>query len=438
MEKTSIKIVKILRKAGYDAFWAGGCVRDTLMLRKPKDYDIVTSAKPDVIEDLLEHTIPIGKEFGVILAVVKGHHFEIATFRSDSGYSDGRRPDAVEFTHPEEDAKRRDFTINGLFYDPIKKQIHDFVDGKRDIKDKLIRFIGDPHERILEDHLRIVRAIRFKTTLDFQYHPDTYKAIKKHASLSAKVSAERLRDELDKMMLDDNPVEGWEDMEDTGVLEHVMPELLELKGIAQPLEFHHEGDVWDHTMQALGSLPTTATLEEKWAVLLHDIAKPQTFEQKERIRYDGHPEKSAEMANVILRRLKFPKYFIKRVCFGIKHHFDMKQLIEMPEGTRIKWFKKPAFPVLMTVFKADIAGTTPSDYSMYEKLEKLYKKAKKKIAKEPKKLITGEDVIKILEIKPGPKLGQILEELYEKQLAGEIKNKRAALKWVNSLKKSTK
>jgi len=438
MEKTSIKIVKTLRKAGYDAFWAGGCVRDILLMREPKDYDIVTNAKPDVIEDLLEHTIPIGKEFGVILAIVNGHHFEIATFRSDSGYSDGRRPDAVTFSHPEEDAKRRDFTINGLFYDPIKKQILDFVDGKRDIKDRLIRFIGDPHERILEDHLRIVRAIRFKTTLDFQYHPETYRAIKKHAALAAKVSSERLRDEFDKIMLDDNPVEGWEDMEDTGVLGYVMPELLELKGVAQPVEFHHEGDVWDHTMQALRSVPKTATLEEKWAVMLHDVAKPQTFAQKERIRYDGHPERSAEMAEAILRRLKFPKYFIKRVCFAIEHHFNMKQIIEMNAGTRMKWFKKPAFPVLTTVFKADITGTDPSDYSMYDQLEALYKKAEKKIAKEPKKLIDGDEVMKLLNIKPGPKLGEIMEELHEKQLGGEITNKRTAIKWINSLKESMK
>ncbi len=435
MEKTSIKIVKILRKAGYDAFWAGGCVRDILLQREPKDFDIATNAKPEVIEDLLEHTIPIGKEFGIIMAVVKGHHFEIATFRSDSGYSDGRRPDAIEFSHPEEDAKRRDFTINGLFYDPIQKQIIDFVEGRRDIKDRLIRFIGDPHERILEDHLRIVRAIRFKTVLDFQYHPDTYKALQKHAQLADKVSGERLRDELNKMMLDDNPVEGWEDMEDTGVLKYVMPELLELKGVAQPVEFHHEGDVWDHTMQCLASLPPNATLEEKWAVLLHDIAKPQTFAQKERIRYDGHPEQSGEMAQKILRRLKFPRKFIEEVCFAITHHFDMKQLIEMPEGKRLKWFKKPAFPLLMTVFKADIAGTTPSDYSMFDELNELYKKSARRIKKEPKKLLSGEEVMEILDIEAGPKLGEILEELHEKQLAGEIKNKRAALRWVNTLKK---
>ncbi|EKD48048.1 MAG: metal dependent phosphohydrolase, partial [uncultured bacterium] len=216
MENTSLEIVKLLKSKGHSAYWAGGCVRDMLLGTQPKDYDIVTSAKPDEIEKLLEHTIPIGKEFGVILAVKNGHHFEIATFRSDSGYSDGRRPDAITFTHAEDDAKRRDFTINGLFFDPIEKKLHDFVDGKRDIADKIIKFIGDPHERILEDHLRIIRAIRFKSTLDFQYHPDTYKAIKHHSHLSAKVSGERLRDELNKMIAGDNPIRAFSDMEDTG------------------------------------------------------------------------------------------------------------------------------------------------------------------------------------------------------------------------------
>lgn len=430
MEKTSIKIVKILKKAGYDTYWAGGCVRDILMGRDPKDYDIVTSAKPDVIEDLLEHTIPIGKEFGVILAVQGGHHFEVATFRSDSGYSDGRRPDAVEFTHAEDDAQRRDFTVNGLFYDPIEKHLFDFVDGKKDLKAQLIRFIGDAHERILEDHLRIVRAIRFKTTLDFQYHPDTYKAIQKHAELADKVSNERLRDELNKMMMSEHAVEGWEDMEDTGVLKHVLPELLELKGVAQPIEFHHEGDVWDHTMQALRSLGDKHSLEERWAVLLHDIAKPQTFELKERIRYDKHPEKSADMAQVILRRLKFPREFIKNVCWAIEHHFNMKQIIEAPEGRRIKWFKHQAFDTLMTVFKADVAGTDPSDYSMFDELKALYDAAKKKMKKEPKKLLSGEDVMKELGVKAGPELGAVLEELEELQLAGEVTTKRAAMKWL--------
>src|SRR3989338_2319180 len=183
MKATSIQIIEILRDAGHEAYWAGGCVRDMLLGIEPKDFDIVTSAKPDEIEKLLKHTIPIGKKFGVILAIQNGHHFEIATFRSDSGYSDGRRPDAVEFTNAKEDALRRDFTINALFYDPIKDKIIDYVGGQVDIRDRLIRFIGNPDERIKEDHLRILRAVRFKNAFDMQYHPDTYQAIKKHVKL---------------------------------------------------------------------------------------------------------------------------------------------------------------------------------------------------------------------------------------------------------------
>jgi len=431
MKNTSISIVELLQSKGHSAYWAGGCVRDFLLGHEPKDFDIVTSAKPEEIEALLEHTIPVGKEFGVILAVENGHHFEIATFRSDSGYSDGRRPDAIEFTHAEEDAKRRDFTINGLFYDPIEKKLYDFIEGEKDLKDKLIRFIGTAHERILEDHLRIIRAIRFKNTLDFQYHPETYKAVKNHAHLSAKVSKERLRDELNKMLASEHAVKALNDMEDTGVLEHVLPEVLALKGVAQPLQYHKEGDVWDHSMQALGSLKPTHTLEEKWAVLLHDIAKPQTFQQKERIRYDHHAEMSGELATKILNRLKFPRKFINKVVFGVKHHFMMEQLIEMPIGRQRSWFLKPEFPILMTVFEADIAGTTPSDYSMFNKLKAIYDEARAKIKKEPKKLLAGEDIMKMLGMSPGPEVGAILEELREKQLAHEIKTKDEAIAWVN-------
>ena len=183
MKPTSIQIIEILKKAGHEAYWAGGCVRDMLLGIEPKDFDIVTSAKPDEIEDLLEHTVPVGKKFGVILAIKNGHHFEVATFRSDSGYSDGRRPNAVEFTNAKEDAFRRDFTINAMFYDPTKDKIIDYTGGQKDMEEKLIRFIGNPEERIKEDHLRLLRAVRFKNNFNFQYHPDTYKAIKKHANL---------------------------------------------------------------------------------------------------------------------------------------------------------------------------------------------------------------------------------------------------------------
>jgi poly(A) polymerase len=213
------------------------------------------------------------------------------------------------------------------------------------------------------------------------------------------------------MIASAHAVKAFNDMEDTGVLEHIIPELLELKGVAQPLQYHREGDVWDHSMQALGSLNQTHTLEERWAVLLHDIAKPQTFQQKERIRYDHHAEMSGEMSAGILKRLKFPRKFIDRVVFGVKHHFMMEQLIEMPVGRQRSWFLKPEFPILMTVFEADIAGTTPSDYEMFNKLRKVYDEARAKMKKEPRKLLSGEEVMEILGLKPGPRLGEIIEEL---------------------------
>lgn len=442
MQKTSIKLVKILQKAGFKAYWAGGCVRDILLQKEssdynqePQDYDIVTDATPDQIEILISKTIPVGKEFGVILAIEKGHHFEIATFRSDSGYSDGRRPDAVTFTKPEEDAKRRDFTINGLFYDPIAKKAYDFIEGKKDLKARLIRFIGDPHERIEEDHLRIIRAIRFKNTLNFQYHPDTYKALKKHAYLANKVSGERIRAELNKILQNSNTIPALNDLEDTGVLKVIFPEIQKLKGIPQPHCYHEEGDVWKHTLAALKSLPDEAPLRLHWATLLHDIGKPDTFKMGEkRIRFDGHVEKGEELSEKILRRLRFPRKQMDNIIWLVKHHMMMKNLLEMPLGRQRHWCLHPLFPDLMALFKADIEGTQPSDYSLYHQIERLYQGTLKHIPKEPKRLLTGEDIMQMLNLKTSPEVGQILDELREKQLAKEIKTKKQALSWLKEKK----
>ncbi len=435
MKNTSIAIVKTLQDAGHTAYWAGGCVRDMLMGTHPKDYDIATSASPDEIEDLFEDTYAIGKAFGVITTVQNEHNFEIASFRSDSGYSDGRRPDAVEFSHPAEDAKRRDFTINGLFFDPINEEIHDFVGGQDDIKNKLIRFIGDPHERILEDHLRIIRAVRFKNTLDFGYHPDTYHAIKKHAQLADKVSWERVGDEMNKIIMHENAPVAFEDMQDTGVLPYVLPELEECKGIAQPAIYHHEGDVWTHSMKALASLaPLTppVSLIARWAVLLHDIGKPQTFAVKERVRFDDHPQVSAEIAERILRRLRFPRKVIEEVSWAIEHHFMMQQLLEMPVGRQRHWFLDPKFPTLLTVFYADAAGIEPLDLSLYEKVLAAYDECLENFEAKPEPLITGEDIMKILGIPPGPEIGKIMDEAMEKQLAHEFKTREEAMEWLKT------
>jgi len=435
MMPTSIEIIKKLRRAGYEAYWAGGCVRDILLSIKPKDFDIVTSAKPDEIEKVLKHTlektIPIGKDFGVLIAVKNGHHFEIATFRSDSGYSDGRRPDAITFTSAKEDAKRRDFTINGMFYDPVKDKIRDYIGGQKDLDAGLIRFIGNPRERILEDHLRILRAIRFKNQFDFQYEPKTYTALHKHARLVIdKVAKERVASELDKILMTSRAANALEDMEDIGVMKVILPELEKMKGVAQPRQYHLEGDVWKHTMKALRTLPESASLAVRWAVLLHDSGKPDTFELKERIRFDHHVEFSKRHAKEILTRLRYPAKFIREVCWLVEHHMMMVPLVEMPEGRKRSWFLNPWFLNLMQVFKADAEGTTPTDLSLYEKIFALYRSSMKKMPSLPPALLHGEDIMEITKMKPGKKVGALLAELREEQLAGKIKNRKQALAWI--------
>ncbi len=446
MKPTSLEIIETLKKAGHQAYWAGGCVRDMLLGIEPKDFDIVTSAKPDQIEDLLQHTVPIGKKFGVILAIKNGHHFEIATFRSDAGYSDGRRPDAVEFTSAQEDAKRRDFTINAMFYDPAADQVIDYVDGQADLRDRLIRFIGDPETRIQEDHLRILRAVRFKNSYDMQYHPDTYAAIKKHAHLITNISQERIRDELNKMILGQNPGQAFEELFEIGVLDLIIPELTQLKGLAQPLQYHQEGDVWDHSIRALEALTDEENdpnplrekppdLALKWATFMHDIGKYETFSQDEkRIRYDGHAEKGADTAAIILSRLNFPRKTIDKVHWLIEHHMMIVPLFEMPDGRRRHWFLQPWFEDLLEVYRADAMGIEPMDLSLYQKLLKMYRHEIAKLKLMPKKLIDGKEVMKILNLKPGAQVGKILKEIREKQLHGDIKTVKDAKQYLLSLK----
>jgi len=435
MRPTSIEIVKELKEAGYEAYWAGGCVRDMLLGTEPKDFDIVTSATPDQIEDTLKLTIPIGKQFGVILAVQNEHNFEVATFRSDSGYTDGRRPDAVTFTNAKQDAKRRDFTINGMFYDPIEDKVLDYIGGQKDLNAKLIRFIGDPHERILEDHLRILRAIRFKNELGFQYEPKTYEALEKHSAIVIdKVSNERIAHEINKMLMSQNPVGAFGDMEDLGVLKIILPEIQRLKGCAQPIEYHQEGDVWNHSMLALKSIPGTMQLPVRWAVLLHDSGKPDTFALKERIRFDGHVYKSKEIAKTVLSRLHFPRKTIEEVCWLVEHHMMMVPLVDMPKGRKRRWFLHPYFLNLMQVFKADAEGTIPSDLSLYDQIFDLYRLTLKEMPKEPKPLLTGNDVMEYLGIKPGEEVGKIMEYLRENQLEGKLKTKKQAIDWLKKRK----
>lgn len=439
MQPTSIEIIKKLKAAGFEAYWAGGCVRDMLLSIKPKDYDIVTSAKPDEIEEVLEHTVPIGKQFGVILAIQDGHHFEVATFRSDAGYSDGRRPDAVIFTNAEEDAKRRDFTINGMFYDPTEDKVMDYVGGQKDLEARLIRFIGNPEERILEDHLRILRAIRLKNTLNFQYEPKTYEAIQKHAPLLIdKVSNERIRDELNKLMMSPYAVNGFQDMEDTGILKIILPEIQKMKGVAQPYQYHQEGDVWTHAIQSLKSLPETASLPLRWATFLHDVGKPETFKLAERIRFDTHDRKSRDVAKKLLTRLHFDNRMIDEVCWLIEHHMMVVPLVEMKKGRRLAWFHHVYFKNLLDLFYADARGTTPTHTDIIDQIARLYHDDLQSMPTPPPPLVHGEDIMKAMKMKPGKKVGFLLQKVREKQFAGELKTKKEALEWIKKIQKDIK
>lgn len=442
MKNAAISLVEKLRAPGFQAYFAGGSVRDILMGVIPKDYDIVTSARPDEVEKILPKTIAVGKQFGVIVAIEGKYKFEIATFRSEGKYSDLRRPDKVFWSDAEHDAKRRDFTINGMFYSPISKRVIDYVGGQEDIKNKIIKFIGNPDERIKEDHLRILRAVRFKNTLNFSYDKRTYEAIKNNAHRIQSVSAERIRDEVNKMFSSASRTKALEDLEETGLLKYILPEISRLKGLPEPKEFHHEGDTFTHTCLAIESLPTDAPLYLVWATLLHDSGKyfaitfPQT--KDDRIRFNKHVKYSAGIASAICRRLKFPNYERKIIVWLVKNHMIMADIPKMALAKQRRWLMNPWFPMLLELNKADSLGIRPVRLDLYKKDLTLYNKAKELLDKENKKtkfkpLLTGKDLIYELKIEQGPKIGQILKVLEDAQLEEKIKTKEQALSLARNL-----
>jgi len=437
MKNAAISLVEKLRKPGFQAYFAGGVVRDILMGVKPKDYDIVTSATPDEVEKILPKTVAVGKEFGVIIAIEGQYKFEIATFRSEGKYSDLRRPDKVFWSDAEHDALRRDFTINGMFYSPVSHRVIDYVGGKDDIKNKVIRFIGNPDERIKEDHLRILRAVRFKNTLNFNYDKRTYEAIKNNAHRIQSVSAERIREELNKMFSSSNRAKALRDLEETGLLKYILPEVNRLKGLPEPKEFHHEGDTFTHTCLALESLPESAPLYLVWATLLHDSGKyfAITFpkQKDDRIRFNKHVKYSAGIASAICRRLKFPNYERKIIVWLVKNHMMMADIPKMALAKQRRWLMNPWFPMLLELSKADSLGIRPVRLNLYKKDLALYNQTKKLLDQENKKakfkpLLSGKDLIYEFKLDSGPKIGEILKTLEDAQLEGKIKTKEQALK----------
>jgi len=425
-EALAIQIVRRLRNENFEAYFAGGSVRDKIMGKQPDDFDIATSATPEQIQKLFQKTVPVGVQFGVLLVVWEGHAFQVATFRSEGPYSDGRHPDHVTFTHAREDALRRDFTINGLFFDPLKQEVLDFVEGQKDIQDRKIRTIGDPLKRFEEDKLRLLRAIRFSSTLSFAMVEETFQVIQRMAPKIHQVSQERIRDELIKIMTRPRAGEGLELLSKSGLLKEILPEVEAMKGVEQPKEFHPEGDVFVHTQLMLEKLDhPSVTLA--FATLLHDVGKPLTFEVKDRIRFNQHAEVGAQLAGSILTRLRFPKEEQENIVACIHNHMRFKEVQNMRPGKLKRILQAETFSDELELHRIDCA----SSHGKLENWEFLKKKLEEYSEEEirPKPFLTGRDLL-ALGLRPGPLMGEILEGLYEQQLEGAVTSKEEALRWV--------
>ena len=419
-----------LQGAEFAAFWVGGCVRDFLLGRESQDFDIATDAKPEQVEKLFAKTIPVGKKFGVVIVVEGGHQFQVATFRAEADYQDGRRPEKVEFANAEADASRRDFTVNGLFYDPLTEKIHDWVGGEKDLRSKIIRTIGNPDERFGEDHLRMLRAVRFAAQLNFEIEPQTFEAIQTLAQKIKIISAERIRDELLKLFCPPHAARGLVLLRDSGLLEHLLPELAATIHCEQSPDFHPEGSVFNHIVLMLGKLPSDANELLPWAVLLHDIAKPVTAEKNlatGKIHFYGHEKVGADMAEKILQRLKFPNQQTEEIVEAVRHHMQFKDVKLMRKATLRRLLMRETFPLELELHKLDCLGSS-GNLENYNFLVEQAEELKQRPQIHPP-LLTGNDLI-ALGVKPGKELGALLHEIRERQLADELKTPDDARAWV--------
>jgi putative nucleotidyltransferase with HDIG domain len=422
-------VVARLKSQGRQAYFVGGCVRDLLLGSQPKDYDIATDARPDEITALFPKSDLVGAHFGVILVHEGGAQVEVATFRSDHAYEDGRRPVAVQFeTDPRQDVLRRDFTINALLLDPDGGEVLDFVGGRQDLRDGIVRAIGDPEMRFREDHLRLLRAVRFAARFNYRIEPATIIAIQRLHGLIVKVSAERIRDELARILTEGKARRGFELLDETGLLADILPEVAAMKGVAQPPEFHPEGDVWTHTLMMLEKLQSpSVTLA--LGVLLHDVGKPPTFRVAERIRFDGHVEKGVEMATAILTRLRFSNDQIRQVIALVANHMRFKDAPQMRESTLKRFLRLENFPEHLELHKLDCLsshGHLDSYESVKRKMEELPPEELK-----PAPLVTGTDLI-AAGYQPGPAFARILAAVEDAQLESRIHSTQEAMAWVRS------
>jgi poly(A) polymerase len=424
----AIGIVKRLRDEGYESYLAGGCVRDMVLGKMPQDYDISTNAKPDEIAKIFPDTIPVGAQFGVLLVMIEDEAFEVASFRHDGPYLDGRRPTHVRYGSLQEDIFRRDFTINGMVYDPITGQIIDLVDGRKDLERKLVRAIGNPRSRFEEDRLRMVRAVRFAASLDFTVEIETFDAIRELAPTVKQISWERIGEEVTRILTEGGAKKGFELLDRSGLLKILLPEIEAMKGVEQSPDYHPEGDVFTHTMLTLGHLGSpTETLA--YGCLLHDVAKPVCIRRDEqRLTFYGHTEKGAEMAEEVLKRLKRSRATWERVAYLVRNHLRHVQAPQMRLSTLKRFLGEDGIDELLELTRID-ALSANGDLQHYRFCkQKLTELEEEEIHPEP--LLRGRDLI-AMGFSPGPNFQTILKQVEEAQLGGELSSREAAMEWVN-------
>ena len=423
----AIGIVRRLHQEGYDAFLAGGCVRDMLLNKAPQDYDIATNAKPEDVQRIFAKTVPVGAQFGVILVLVDGEPFEVASFRHDGPYLDGRRPSHVSYGSLEDDIFRRDFTVNGMVYDPVADRVVDLVEGQKDLGRRVIRAIGDAHQRLAEDRLRMIRAVRFAAGLDFQIDASTLDAIKQLAPTIAQVSWERIGEELTRILTEGGARRGFELLDETGLLQVLLPEITTMKGTPQSPDYHPEGDVFAHTMLLLSHLHAPSeTLA--YGCLLHDVAKPVCIRHDaDRITFYGHTETGAEMAEEILQRLKRGRAVWERVGYLVRNHLRHVQAPKMRLSTLKRFLREDGIEELLELARID-ALSSNGDLQYYQFCkEHLAGLNEEQIRPEP--LVRGDDLI-AMGLSPGPIFAEILRQVEDAQLGGELTSRDQALEWV--------
>ena len=419
-------IVVRLQQAGHVAYFAGGCVRDQLLGIEAKDYDVATSAKPEEVQRLFPRVTDLtGKSFGVVRVMHGEETFEVATFRQDGPYKDGRRPESVQFVTAEEDAKRRDFTINGLFFDPVANRLIDYVGGEADLRAKIVRAIGDPRQRFAEDQLRLLRAIRFATRLVFTIEPQTWEAIRAGAASIRTISAERIRDELNRIFTSNKPELGLDLLDQSGLLQEVLPDIAGLHGVEQPPNFHPEGDVYQHVRLMLSKIEKP-DLELALAVLLHDVGKKPTAKVDEngRIRFNEHESVGARMAEEIMIGLRYDNKTIGTVRELVQHHMQFKDVPKMRPSTLRRMMARPTFPLELELHRIDCASSH-GDLEHFKFLKhQLETMSPEEI--DPPPLINGRDLLE-MGLPPGRQIGTILEAVRIAQLEGTVQTRAEAL-----------